>query len=238
MYSLNHYFNKMTGYLRLWGIIILLSGMNYHPAIGMETTNTDNKAPAVGKGKIIMMKLSTEIPDKKTQPIENISPPAPASANNHLKHSSKPNRQAAAVTAHSQRAETRHVPQKDDNIPSVDTSLSSAVTPHPKTGQTTEHQENNIPRMRLTAETQTPVIAPSLQQSTVNDKEMDPVKTITLDTNKTSNGPDTELTSTKKPIQEKIALITRLLLKFSLITVCCITLFFSFSAFQMTRTRR
>jgi hypothetical protein len=46
------------------------------------------------------------------------------------------------------------------------------------------------------------------------------------------------LTSKKEPIQDKIAIITRLLLKFSLITVCCITLFFSFSALQMAKSNR
>ena len=232
----------MTGSLRLWGIIVLLIGMNFHSVYGTETGNTVSKTPAGGKGKIMMMKLSTESLEIKAQPIVHTPTQPPASANNQLKHSSKnPSRQAGTVIAHSQPAEIKPIPPKADKTPSVDAPVSSAVTTQQegeKIGPTTEHQENSIPRLRMATETPTPVTDPSPRRSTVNEKELNPVKTINLDTQKTSNSSDPELASKKGPIQDKIAIITRLLLKFSLITVCCITLFFSFSALQMAKSNR
>lgn len=242
MNTLYHYFTKMTVCLRLWGIIILMIGMNFHSVYGKEPANTDSKTPAGGKGKIMMMKLSTESPEIKAYPIVHIPTRPPASANNQLKNSSnRPSRQAGAVIAHSQQAEIKPIPPKTDKIPSVDAPVSSAVSAQQageKIGPTTEHQENSVPRLRMANEAPTPVTGPSPRQSTVNEKELNDIKTINLDTLKTSNSSGLELNSKKEPIQDKIAIITRLLLKFSLITVCCITLFFSFSALQMAKSNR
>lgn len=243
MNSLSHYFARMTACLRLGGIVILLLGMNFHAASGYETEKADDKTPAKGKGKIIMMKLSAPSLEKQTQPIGDMPTQPPASAKDEtIKHSlKKHSRQASTTPAHSQDADIKPAPMKAVKQPSVDAPVPSPVISQHQEGnigQPAENHANKISERQTLAEKPIPVADPKPLQPSSDENLMSEVQPIKIDTQKADKISGGALASSKESIQEKVAIITRLLLKLSLITVCCITLFFSFSALQMAKSNR
>ena len=238
MNSLNYCLTKVTARSGLLVLIILMLGLNYGSASAKVAINATTKQSAGGKGKIVMLKLATESPQKQSPTSADILAQQSASTRIQLQRTTgKRTQQTASAKTQTQSAESKQVQQPVSKNQSSDAPAPATVA--------TQHNAEKIVEPPVTQGVITSEPLPASQPSSFADPQPQPLTKKNMaadnmneDIRTISKISDPEITPPKESIQDMVGIITRLLLKFSLITVCCITLFFSFSALQIAKSNQ
>ena len=239
MNSLNHYIAKITGRLGLVILFILILGLYYASAFAKEATLANAKQSAGGKGKIVMLKLATESPQKQAPSSTDILAQQSASTRIQLlRTTGKRTQQPASAKTQIQSTESKQLQQ-----PVAKNQSSDAPSPTTVTARQSAEKIVEPPAAAQAAIISEPL--PAGQPSALVDPPSQPLTNENMAVVKLNEDSRTPLINTdpvvappKEPVHSTVGIITRLLLKFSLITVCCITLFFSFSALQIAKSNQ
>jgi len=239
MNSPNHCRTRITGCFNLWLMVSLVLGMNYAAASANAAASADAKKSADGKAKIVMLKLKlvTETPQKQLQSKADILDQQPASTRIQLQRTIGKRSQPISSTQMPIQHSGNNIDQPVSRNQSSDASSPPAIAPQhnmEKKVETADIQKIKILEPQPPDKPTSSVAAEALPQPSM--QEDLPARKINADILTTTRTPPAELTPKQESIHDKVAIITRILLKLSLITVCCITLFFSFSALQIAKS--
>jgi len=233
MNSLYRYLSKTAGYLVFLIMIFSGLGMDSDSALAKSASNANEG------GKITMYNLATDSPNKQLQPVGKISVQQPPSAKIQLQYTlSKRTQQSASAKTRMHRSENKIERQPVAKHQSSDIAVPINDPPIPdveKINETSEIQKPVISEQLLPADP-TPLLTEARTQPFNDDKlpsisKMDNVI-------HTASKLTPESAPQQDSIHDTVGIIARLLLKFSLITVCCIALFFSFSALQIAKSNQ
>ncbi|MDO9111552.1 MAG: hypothetical protein Q7U40_12905, partial [Desulfatirhabdiaceae bacterium] len=204
MNSLYRYLIKITGFLGLWIMIFPGLGLDCDSASAKSAANVNSEQTADGGGKIIMLNIMTESPNKRIPLPGKIPAQQPPSAKKQLEHSGSKRVKKQPVAKHQSSDVT--VPINAPRLPDPEPII-----------ETPEIQETVIlePQMPAAA---IPLLTETHPQP-LNDKNVPPVSKINDDTQTASKKPIPEYAPQQDFIHDNVGIIARLLLKFSLITV-------------------
>ncbi len=245
------YITRIAGCLVLWILILPGPGMGDDASSATTTPRVNSRHLADGGGKIVMSKLSTESPHERLQPPVNLPAELPLSAKLQLQQTiSKRTKQSASAKSQRQRSDGNHAEQPIAKPLSSEVFVSINAPPSPheeQIAETPEKQEPIISEPLMPADL-TPLLSEAHLQLLDDDTTTDP-QFVCDDTapaagekygeiQTVSNKSTPEYAPQHDSTHDIVGIIARLLLKFSLITVCCITLFFSFSTLQITKSHQ
>ncbi len=240
MNSLYRYLIKITGCLGLWIMIFPGLGMGYDSASAKLASNINSGQPADSGGKIIMLKLATESPKKQLQLPAKIPAQQDPPAKMQLQHTgSKRTQQSASSKMQMKRSGSKRTQQPVAKPQSSDVTVSINAPPLPDVEhiiETPAIQERIISEPLMPAD-KTPLLT-EIHPQPLNENKMSPVSKNDDDIQMASKKHIPEYAPQQDSIHDTVGIIARLLLKFSLITVCCIALFFSFSALQIAKSNQ
>jgi hypothetical protein len=223
MNSLYRYLIKVTGFWGLWVMVFPGLGLDFDSAYAKSATNVNSVQTADGGGKIIMLRSAMEAPNKRIQLPGKIPAQQPPPAKTQQVHSASNRGKKQPVAKHQ---------SADVSVP-----INARPLPDPEPIiETPEIQKTIIlePQMPAAA---IPVLTETDLQP-LNDKIVPPVSPINDDIQTVSEKTIPEYAPQLNFIHDNVGIIVRLLLKFSLITVCCIALYFSFSALQIAKSNQ
>jgi len=240
MSSLYRYLIKITGCLGLWILIFPGPGMGYDSVSEKLPSKVNSGQPADGGGKIVMLKLAAESPKKQLQLSGDIRAQQPPPVNVQLQYN-RSNRvqHAASAKTQSKRFASKRTPQPVADLHSSVVAAPTNATPLPEMENIVETpaiQEPIITETLMPAG-QTP-LSTEIHPQPPNDGNVPPVSKKVDDFHTASVRRDPEFAQQQDSIHDMVGIIARLMLKFSLITVCCIALFFSFSALQIAKSNQ
>ncbi len=244
MNSFYRYLTRITRFLGLWIVIFPGLGMGYDAATANLPLKINSSQSADGGGKIMMQKLATESSPKQLQASAQIHDQQPPPAKMHPQLGrSKHAHQSAAAKPRKMHAQS----SKPKRQPVVQAQSSETATPvnAPPPPETEHIDETPAMQAPVTAEPpvavdQTPLSTKSLSQPYHDEnlpstgKKDDDIQVSSIKPSKSVPEYAPQLES----IPETVGIIARLLFKFSLITVCCIALYFSFSALQIAKSNQ
>jgi hypothetical protein len=241
MNSLYRYLTRIASCLGLWILIFLALEMGYDSASAIAESKVNSGQPADGGGKIIMMKLAAESPKNQLQASGNIRTQQPPPAKMHLKHK-RSNRAQHAASAETQMKPSGSNPRQQSVAEPQSSEVAAPINapPLPEMEHIAEIpaiQEPIITEPLMPAG-QTPTFLTETRPQPLNVDNVPPVSKKDDNIQTASIKPASEYTPKPDSIHDTVGIIARLLLKFSLITVCCIALYFSFSALQIAKSNQ
>ena len=242
---------RTAGCLVLWILILPAQGMGDDSSSAKMTPHVNSRHLANGGGKIVVSKLSTESSHERLQSPVKLPAELPISTKLQLQQTiSKRTKQSGSEKSQRQRSDGKHAKQPIVRHQSSEVSVSINAPPPPheeQIGTTPEKQEPIISEPLMPTDL-TPLLSEAHLQLLDDDTMTDPqfVYDDTApalgekhgDIQTVSNKSTPEYAPKQDSIHDIVGIIARLLLKFSLITVCCITLFFSFSTLQITKSHQ
>jgi hypothetical protein len=245
------YITRIAGCLVLWILLLPGSGIGDDSSSKKMTPHVNSRQLTDGGGKIVMSKLWTESPHERLQPPVNLPADLPLSAKLQLQQTiSKRTKKSASAKSQRQQSDANHAEKPNANPLSSEISVSINAPPPPheeQIAETPEKQEPIISEPLMPADL-TPLLSEAHLQLLDNDTTTDP-QFVYDDTapaaaekygeiQTVSNKSAPEYATQQDSMHDIVGIIARLLLKFSLIAVCCITLFFSFSTLQITKSHQ
>jgi hypothetical protein len=241
MNSFYRYLIKATACLGLWMMIFPILGMGYDSTSAKSASNADFEQPIQGGGKVIMMKLATDTPKKQFQLSENTLTQQPPSKIKQLQRTSNKQTQQSSASAktHLRNSGSKRTKQPVAKNQPSDLTVPTNASPQPDAEHIAEPPE--IHEAIFTEPIMPVDPAPLLTEThppTFNTDDVSTVSKKNDDITTASIKLSPEYTPQQDSIRDNVAIIARLLFKFSLITVCCIALFFSFSALQITKSNQ
>jgi hypothetical protein len=198
-------------------------GLDYNSASAKSAANVASEQPADRGGKIIVLKIASDSLNKQVQLPGQIPAQPPPSAKTQMEHTGSKRAKKQPVAKH-----------QSPDVP-VPITVQHLPDPEPII-ETPEIQESIILEPQMTAAA-IPLLAETHPQP-LNDKNMPTVSKINDDIQTASKLTIPEYAPQQDFIHDNVGIIARLFLKFSLITVCCIALYFSFSALQIAKSNQ
>lgn len=240
MNSLYRYLIRITSCLGLWIMIFPGLGMSYDSAPTKLPSKVNSGQPADVGGKIIIMKLATESPQKQLHVSEDVHTQQPPPVKMRLQHNrSKRSKQSASAKTQIKRSGSKPARQPVAKSQSPDVAAPINFPPLPEMERIIETpaiQEPIITEPLMPAG-QAPLLTEGHPQP-LNDDNVSPISKKDDNIQTASKKLAPEYAPQQDSIHDTVGIIARLLLKFSLITVCCIALFFSFSALQIAKSNQ
>jgi hypothetical protein len=240
MSSLYRYYTRITICLGLWIMISPSPVMGYDSAPAELPSKLNSEQRADGGGKIIMMKLAAESPQKQSQAKGDPPTQQPPPAKMPLTHNrSRRTQHAASAKTLIKRAESKPARQPVAEPQSADVAapINAPLPEMEPIAESPAIHEPIITELLMSAGAPPPILTVTRPQppdvddvTTVSKKDDD----IQADLKKTTP----EYAPKQDSIHETVTIIARLLLKFSLIILCCTALFFSFSALQIAKSNQ
>jgi hypothetical protein len=244
MNSIYRYLTRITSCLGLWIMIFSGLGMGYDSASAELPSKVNSGQPADGGGKIIILKLTPESPQKPLQvsagDIRTQQPP-PAKMPLQFHRSSRVHQDASAKMTR-KRSESKPAQQPDakPQLSDVTAPINAQQQPEMEHIAETPAIQEPIITEALMPAGQTPLLTEKPRPEPLQADNAPPVSSKKDD--------DIQSTASKKrapeyapqqdSIHDTVGIIARLLLKFSMIIVCCIALYFSFTALQIAKTNQ
>ncbi len=248
MNSLCRYLTRITGYLGLLIMIFPGMGIGYDSASKELTSKVNSGQRVDGGGKIIISKLATASTDKKP-PEKTRAQQSPSAKKQLLQTQNKRTQQSESTKKQLLHSEPARQPVAEVQSPDITVPIETSLPP-PEVEPIMEIHEVQEPIISgpLTPADQT-LLLTEIRSQLLNDvtetrsQQLDkdiasPVSKKNDDIQMVSNKLAPEHAPQQDSIQDIVGIIARLLMKFSLITVCCITLFFSFSALKIAKSNQ
>jgi hypothetical protein len=240
MNPLYRYLTRITSFLGLWLMISPGLGMSYDSAPEKLPSKVNSEQPADGGGKIIIMKLATESPQKELHVSQGIRTQQPPPAKMQLQqHRNNHSKQSASAKTQMKRSGSKPARQPVANPQLSNVAAPIYSPPLPEMEHIVETPAIQAPIFTepLIPAGQTPLLTEDHPQPLYDDN-VPPISNKDEDIQTTSKKLAPEYALQQDSIHDTVGIIARLLLKFSLITVCCIALFFSFSALQIAKSNQ
>jgi hypothetical protein len=235
------YLTRITSCLGLWILIFPGLGMGYDSSPAELTSKVNSGQTAGGGGKIIMLKIAAESPQKQIQVSGDILTQQPPPAKMQLQHKiSKRAQHAASFKTQMKRSGSKRTQQ---SVADPQSSEAAAPTNAPPLSEMEHIVETPAIQEPMTIEPlvpagQTPPLLTKTLPQPLNVDNVTPVSNKDDGIQAASKKPAPEYSPQQDSIHDTVGIIARLLLKFSLITVCCIALFFSYSALQIAKSNQ
>ncbi len=241
MNALYRYLIKITSCLGLWILISPGLGMAYDAASAQLPSEVGSGQPADQEVRIVYMKPAAASPNNQVHHSGNIRSKQHSHAKKHVRHNgSQQAKKSVSAKTQKKSEDSKHAQPSVANPKSSDVSVPVKAAPLPKMEykiETPAIQEPIITEpMMYTG--QTPLLAGKTWPQPLNDDNAPPVSKKDDEIRTVSKIPASEYAPQQNSIHDTVSIIARLLLKFSLITISCISLFFSFSALQIAKSNQ
>jgi hypothetical protein len=240
MNSIYRYLTRITVCSGLWIMIFIALGTGDDSAFAKSRPNVNSEPSAKRGGKITMYNLATDSPNKPMQLPEKIHGKQSSSAKIQLQYTvSRRTQQTATAKTQLQRPENKSAQQPDANQQLSDATVPKMTPPPPDVERIVETPEIQKRIVSEPIKPDDPAPLPIEARPQPMDADTASIAGIKEDVIQPStNDIIPNFVQQLVSVHDTLGIIARLLFKFSLIIVCCVALYFSFSALQIAKSNQ